>query len=386
MRLSTRLMLTLVAAAGLAAPLSRADMGMDGESEMAMEAPPTSAGSIARCSITISSSVREEISVAAAEVANTTANFVCSQAELGNLTVNEAAMATAESVSITAARAVARLSVNCFLSGQGSVRLNGMGIAEFEATALAEELAGVINEIKVCTDCNETASQVGGNFTDLFVPAAANATVSLALATTEENQEIAVEEFVESVSEVFVINFTQVLISSRTGAAEEGCAAPDMEPDMDDADADPEPEPDMDDDAEPGPDMDDGSKPDQNMDDSDPMPDMDDDAAPDPDMDDGSEPGPDMGDSDPMPDMDDPEPEPDTMMMEEMDGSRVQIECDVSEPVADFGTCAGEDIDVPKACASPGFLCVTKNEFFAACRENGIPKDEDWEGIVFECV
>lgn len=96
--------------------------------------------------------------------------------------------------------------------------LNGMGLAEAEASALAAEVAANITEIRVCTDCNETAAAVSGNFSELFVPAVANATVSLMLATTEENQVIAVEEFVTSVSEIIVVNFTRVLLHCRSPA------------------------------------------------------------------------------------------------------------------------------------------------------------------------
>jgi len=64
----------------------------------------------------------------------------------------------------------------------------------------------------------------------------------------------------------------------------------------------------------------------------------------------------------------------------------MQIECDESEPVQDNGKCFGTDIDVPKSCASKDFLCVTRGPFFGACRLDGIPKNDEWEGRVFECV
>lgn len=62
------------------------------------------------------------------------------------------------------------------------------------------------------------------------------------------------------------------------------------------------------------------------------------------------------------------------------------MECDESEPVRDFGKCAGQDIDIPKSCESADFLCVTRGISFAACRRDGIPRDETWEGLVFECI
>ena len=46
--------------------------------------------------------------------ANATAAFVCDQTDLGNTTVEEAAMQAAEDISVTAATLIARLNVNCF--------------------------------------------------------------------------------------------------------------------------------------------------------------------------------------------------------------------------------------------------------------------------------
>ena len=65
---------------------------------------------------------------------------------------------------------------------------------------------------------------------------------------------------------------------------------------------------------------------------------------------------------------------------------RRQVECNETMPVQNNGMCFGTGIDVPMSCATPGFFCVTRGPRFAACRLNGIPRTEEWEGIVFECI
>lgn len=69
-----------------------------------------------------------------------------------------------------------------------------------------------------------------------------------------------------------------------------------------------------------------------------------------------------------------------------MSGDIMKVKCDKSEPVADRGKCFGTDIDTPKVCASKDYLCVTKGPAFASCRLNGVPLDDTWEGLVFECT
>eukprot|EP00892_Ulva_mutabilis_P000752 jgi/Ulvmu1/10678/UM067_0002.1 len=303
------LQLALLAAAGITAPIARADsdggaatptMGMTSS----VGSNTTGIGSIATCEVIVRSGFRNETVVAAGEIANTTAAFVCNQTDLGNMTVRQAAAEAAETISVVAARLVAQLTVDCFARGTTDIIVSGMGLVEREAAQLAEAFAANISEVKVCSDCNETASFVAGNFSDIIMNATAIANVSLQLATDEETQEIAVSEFVESVTEVFVVDFTRVLIRSRSGAVDEGCPAPPAGP--------------------------------------------------------PSEP--------------------------QAPENAMQIECDESEPVANLEKCSGSGIDVPKSCATPGFFCVTRGPRFGACRKDGIPVNDEWAGIVFECI
>lgn len=90
------------------------------------------------------------------------------------------------------------------------VIVNGRAFAENEAVGLATEFGRNITEIKICSDCNETVTLVAQEFADLFVPAVAEAMVSLSIATSEDNSPMAVEAFEQAVSEVFVVDYSRV--------------------------------------------------------------------------------------------------------------------------------------------------------------------------------
>lgn len=95
-----------------------------------------------------------------------------------------------------------------------TVRVNGMGVIEREAFNLANAVVENITDIRVCMDCNETAASVAGNFSELLMAASANASIALELVTNEAGQEVAVQEFVQSVTQVFVVDFTRVRLTA----------------------------------------------------------------------------------------------------------------------------------------------------------------------------
>ena len=89
-----------------------------------------------------------------------------------------------------------------------------MGVVEREAFDLANAVVENITDIRVCMDCNETAASVAGNFSELLMAASANASIALELVTNEAGQEVAVQEFVQSVTQVFVVDFTSVRLTA----------------------------------------------------------------------------------------------------------------------------------------------------------------------------
>ena len=91
-----------------------------------------------------------------------------------------------------------------------TLTVNGMSIVEREAFDLADAVVENITDIRVCMDCNEAAASVARNFSDLLTAASANASNALELVRNEADQEKAVHEFVELVTQVFVVNFTRV--------------------------------------------------------------------------------------------------------------------------------------------------------------------------------
>eukprot|EP00892_Ulva_mutabilis_P002904 jgi/Ulvmu1/12614/UM093_0006.1 len=184
------------------------------------------ARSSSKCNIVAAQDASSQsVEVVASVTAMTTA-FVCEQ----NHTQADAdILVQSRDIAVSAAsafaRAVASVSVDCYLSGSASVQINGRSIAMSSAFSIAQAYVTAVATAEVCEGCESTAQVVASQTEELWLEAVAIAEVRVQTMTTiGMSRNIWIEEFVETVIDGVASAFAEVLANSYA-SKEDGCQA-----------------------------------------------------------------------------------------------------------------------------------------------------------------
>eukprot|EP00892_Ulva_mutabilis_P008841 jgi/Ulvmu1/6329/UM029_0037.1 len=171
----------------------------------------------AGCDFLITTSTASESVILGAEAAAEATAVVC-----GSGSAADRIEVVAETSARAAATAVANVAGSCYANGNGSFKVNGLTIAQTEATAYAEAFAESTVSAAACGRCTAAAHFVAESWSRIFFDAVAEAEFRLQGAANGGSVTSATAAFVEAVAEATVVAFASVL-ATASASADDGC-------------------------------------------------------------------------------------------------------------------------------------------------------------------